>query len=48
LKHYRKGIAEHMMGVHVRYLDRGWFYARFVSGAGWGEWRTVGTGAAQF
>jgi len=25
-----------MMGVLGRYLDRGWFYSRLVSGMGWG------------
>jgi len=31
-----------------RALDWGWFHSRLVSGVGYGEWRTVGTGAAQF
>jgi len=29
-------------------LDRGWFHSTLVSGVGFGEWSTIGTGAAQF
>jgi len=37
LKHLRKGIVERTTIVLGRYLDRGWFYSRLVSGVGWGS-----------
>jgi hypothetical protein len=35
LKYLRKGIVR-MMVVLGRYLERGWFYSRLVSGVRWG------------
>jgi len=35
MKHLWNGIVERMLGVLVGYLNRGWFYSRFLSGVGW-------------
>jgi hypothetical protein len=37
MKHLRKGIVEHMVGVLGRYLEQGSFYSFLSSGVGWGS-----------